>query len=167
MASNPTGQSWESYAAEHADDGLSTSHLKGQFGEAQTDAYMAEQGYTKVSVDKPTTTPGIDGIYEKDGHFVIVEAKYNTAHLGHTKNSGMQMSDEWLNGTVRQNRESTRIMDAFGDDVFSRERFLDQFEVGAVDRVVSRVDVEGVVQLNRIEAVGSVSREIKHSTVLL
>ena len=80
---------------------------KGNFGEIASDLNLTDKGYnplhTRITdIDAPTKQ-GIDGVFEKNGIYYIVEAKYKgTARLqmmadGITK----QMSDPWIKGENR------------------------------------------------------------------
>ncbi|KAB1645466.1 MULTISPECIES: hypothetical protein [unclassified Pseudoclavibacter] len=77
------------------------------------------------------------------------------------------MSEDELNSPVRVGDDQTRKIEAFGHELSGLDTFVEQYAAGSVDRVLSRVDVDGVVHLNRIEGAGSVACEVKHGTVLL
>lgn len=74
---------------------------KGNYGEMLEDKIMRMDGYKRISntmVTDYTTKfpPGIDGVYERSGQFVIGEAKYNTSQLGHLVDGTKQMSSNWI-----------------------------------------------------------------------
>lgn len=74
---------------------------KGNYGEMLEDKIMRMDGYKRISntmVTDYTTKfpPGIDGVYERSGQFVIGEAKYGTSQLGHLVDGTKQMSSNWI-----------------------------------------------------------------------
>ena len=100
---------------------LSTAE-KGNLCEMMMDQYYISKGYTplhkQVTSLEDKGHQGIDGVYEKDGKYVIVDAKYGTARLGETKH-GRQMSEEWIieRLEISVDRETAeKIKDAYYDD---------------------------------------------------
>ena len=94
----------------------------GNLCEMMMDQYYIKLGYKPLhkrvsSLDDPIHQ-GIDGVYEKDGKFVIVDAKYNKAQLHETKD-GRQMSENWINNRLDEavgKEEADEIRDAMEDD---------------------------------------------------
>ncbi|WP_418968685.1 DNRLRE domain-containing protein [Alloscardovia omnicolens] len=81
---------------------LTTNRQKGNYAELKMDRYMEERGFTRVSKDRVSSIDdkghrGIDGVYynKNTDTYVVVEAKYNTAKLGKTKD-GPQMGYDWI-----------------------------------------------------------------------
>ena len=88
----------------------------GNLCEMMMDQYYIKLGYKPLhervtSLDDPIHQ-GIDGVYEKGGKYVIVDAKYNSAQLHETKD-GRQMSDSWIYGN--------RLDDAVGSKEIADE----------------------------------------------
>lgn len=107
-----------------------TTAEKGNLGEMLMDQYYINQGYTPLH-DRVTSLNdkghrGIDGVYEKDGKYLICDAKYDTARLEETKD-GTQMSREWINA---------RLDDAVGPE--KAEEIRDTYEDNP-DNVVTEV----------------------------
>ena len=99
-----------------------TTAEKGNLCEMMMDQYYISKGYTplhkRVTSLDDKGHQGIDGVYEKDGKYVIVDAKYGTARLGETKH-GRQMSEEWIieRLEISVDRETAeKIKDAYYDD---------------------------------------------------
>jgi hypothetical protein len=83
-----------------------TTLQKGNYGEIVTNIDLIKKGYRPLSkpitdINEPTHQ-GIDGVYVKNGEYIIVEEKYGTARLD--AGDGMtpkQMSDAWIQGNNR------------------------------------------------------------------
>lgn len=62
--------------------GTLSSKLKGNFGEIATDVKLSNKGYrplhTRISDINTNGHNGIDGIFEKNGKYYIVESKYSS-----------------------------------------------------------------------------------------
>lgn len=94
----------------------------GNLCEMMMDQYYIGQGYRPlhervVSLDDPIHQ-GLDGVYEKDGSFVIVDAKYNRAQL-HETQDGRQMSENWIDRRLDDavgKEKADEIRDAMEDD---------------------------------------------------
>ena len=76
-----------------------TTAEKGNLCEMMMDRYYVSMGYRPLH-DRVTSLDdkghqGIDGVYEKDGKFVIADAKFGTATLSDTQD-GKQMSESWI-----------------------------------------------------------------------
>jgi len=101
---------------------------------------------------------GIDGLYQNLNSnsnvvFVIDEAKFGNSSLKKTKN-GLQMSDSWLLGNVTN---KNRILEAVGNDNEQlTEEILDALKKGQVDRVLSEVNVDGIVTTYRLDRDGNI-----------
>ena len=99
-----------------------TDQEKGNLGEMLMDQYYISKGYKplhqQVTSLRETGHKGIDGVYEKDGKFMIADAKCNHATLQDTKD-GRQMSWNWINERLDQavgKEKADEIRDAYEDD---------------------------------------------------
>lgn len=99
-----------------------TTAEKGNLCEMMMDQYYISKGYTplheRVTSLEDKGHQGIDGVYEKDGKYVIVDAKYGTAQLGETQD-GRQMSSEWIDRRLDDavgKEKADEIRDAYEDD---------------------------------------------------
>lgn len=94
----------------------------GNLCEMMMDQYYIGQGYRPLhervtSLDDPIHQ-GLDGAYEKDGKFVIVDAKYNRAQL-HETLDGRQMSENWIDRRLDAavgKEKADEIRDAMEED---------------------------------------------------
>lgn len=89
-----------------------SNNHKGAFGEIVSDMTLTEKGFTPIHIRKTRLEDGwgekgIDGVFEKEGKYYIVEAKYGSASLA--SGPPKQMSDDWI--TENNNK---RIIDAVG-----------------------------------------------------
>jgi hypothetical protein len=132
---------------------LNNNFRKGNFGEMNTDVNLVEKNYNAIHTNRVTDIdasmkPGIDGVFEKDGTFYIVETKYGTSRLNKNTNTGPQMSDSWINGSL-PGKSTTRLEDAVGE--------LKALEINGVgyQRVLSEVDVNGNVVFKSIDSMGN------------
>ena len=84
---------------ESIDSGASNKD-KGKFGENTTYDNILARGFNYVGGhgDKPQ---GIDSIWEKNGHYFVVESKFGSSGLGSTKD-GKQASDTWVVGRLSE-----------------------------------------------------------------
>ena len=73
---------------------------------------------------------GIDGIFEKDGKFIIVDAKYGTSELQDT-DDGKQMSKNWI---------LNRIKAYCGADEKLAERIKFELKKGNIKCMVAKID---------------------------
>ena len=149
---NPTGSSFDQAA--HADPSLT----KADFGESQAQAYLESQGYTRVDTPKDANAAGIDLIFRHpDGHFVIVEAKYNTSTLGTLVDGTPQMSREWLTDPGFNSRAGdTRIEASVGRDGALLDDIMDAYNAREVTTMVAHVSPDGVVTPRVIDSNGRV-----------
>lgn len=100
-----------------------TTLEKGNFCEMMMDLYYTGQGYTPLHSPRVASIDdrghqGIDGVYEKDGKYIIVDAKYGTAQLGEALD-GKQMSAEWIDKRLDDavgKEKADQIRDAYEDD---------------------------------------------------
>ena len=99
-----------------------TDQEKGNLGEMLMDQYYISKGYKplhqRVTSLQETGHKGIDGVYEKNGKFIIADAKCNHATLQDTKD-GRQMSWNWINERLDQavgKEKADEIRDAYEDD---------------------------------------------------
>ena len=121
---------------------------KGNFGEMCTDIDLTEKGYKALhnnriqDIDAPIKK-GIDGVFEKNGEYYIVESKYRgTAKLKDTKD-GPQMSDNWING-------SNRLKNAVD------EKTLKVIEDNGYKRILSEVSPDGKIIYKELDKNGKI-----------
>lgn len=81
-----------------------TTEEKGNLCEMMMDQYYISRGYAPKHSEQVTSLndkghQGIDGVYEKDGKFIIADAKFGSAMLKETQD-GTQMSKEWINNRL-------------------------------------------------------------------
>ncbi|MET4138152.1 PAAR-like protein [Pedobacter sp. UYP1] len=136
---------------------------KGNFGEMVAKKNMTEnpllkkKGYDlkRIGDEAPTglddkIKKGIDGIYENASpppKFVIDEAKYGTSQLSKGAKDGAQMSDGWIKGSKRLEKQ---VGPKKAREI---ERALKNNEV---DRVLSKVDDTGKVTTYNIDKSGNI-----------
>ena len=85
-----------------------------------------------TNIDAPMKK-GIDGVFEKNGEYFIVESKYSgTSKLKPHTNDGPQMSDAWING-------SDRLRNAVGDN------YIKVIEENGYKRILSEVSPDGKI----------------------
>ena len=126
----------------------------GNFVEMLTDMHFEGAGGERVGNNRVTglddpTHHGIDAIYKIPGNpdrYVIVESKYNKSDLGKTE-SGLQMSEEWLTDDVmgRKGNKHSRIKKYFGGDTDEYKEFMQAFESGRVDKVLTEIKPDGQI----------------------
>lgn len=102
-----------------------TTAEKGNLCEMMMDRYYISKGYRPLIPPHERVTSlddkghqGIDGIYEKDGKFVIADAKFGTATLSDTLD-GKQMSKPWIDRRLDEaigKKKADEIRDAYEDD---------------------------------------------------
>lgn len=73
---------------------------KGNLAEMKMDQYFKSRGYTPIHSPRITSLdypghPGIDGVYKCGDHYVIADAKCDSARLKETQD-GTQMSWNWI-----------------------------------------------------------------------
>ena len=143
---------------ENGDVNLKNTLQKGNFGEMETDAFMKDLGYERVSIETVTDLDsvghqGIDGIYYKpDGHppYVIAESKYGSSKLSKLQDGTLQMSDDWLTqntGSLQNNRIYNDIVGVAGSDEAKKmyKEIMDGLDTGNTGKVLSKVDKVGNV----------------------
>ena len=100
-----------------------TNEEKGNLCEMMMDQYYISQGYTPIHSPRVTSLndkghQGIDGVYEKDGNYVVADAKFGSAKLKDTQD-GTQMSQEWIDRRLDDavgKEKADEIRDAYEDD---------------------------------------------------
>ena len=145
-----------------------TTKQKGNYGEYKADYNLLNNrdlelaGYDLEPIGrKAPTSPddsiqkGIDGLYKNnnlnsDIKYVVDEAKFGRGTLSVTKD-GRQMSDNWLKGTYSEN---DRILKAVNNDVELASDIKTALRRGQVERVLSKVDVNGTVITYKLNAEG-------------
>jgi len=150
-------------AAQHLDDALknfdpltATNKQKGNLGEmASHNNMLKNKNLKRLGDDAPSglddkIKKGIDGIYENADpppDFIIDEAKYGKSALNQAPKDGPQMSDDWIKGSKRLEKQ-------VGD--VKANAIRDALKKGNVDRVLSKVDEAGNVTTYKINADGTV-----------
>lgn len=112
-----------------------------------TDIDLTEKGYKALhnnriqDIDAPMKK-GIDGVFEKNGEYYIVESKYRgTAKLKDTKD-GPQMSDNWINN---------RLEKAIGND-----EIVDNIKNKGYKRILSEVSPDGKIIYKELDKNGKI-----------
>ena len=145
-----------------------TNKQKGNFGEIMSrdnmleNKALREKGYDleRIGNDAPKglddkIKKGIDGIYENKTSppkYVIDEAKFGDSQLSKTPKDGPQMSDDWIKG-------SNRIEKQFPDTPEGRRQAAavrDAWDEGQVEKVVSKIDETGKVTRYRVDEKGNI-----------
>lgn len=116
-------------------DSKETNARKGNYGEMKSEAEMTKNGWNKVSVtdvnDLDHKSPqGIDGIFEKDGKYIILESKFNQSPLGQTAD-GKEMSRTWFD---------ERISSAVGDNMALVDDICNKIPSNQTVFAVARID---------------------------
>lgn len=128
---------------------------KGNLCEMMMDQYYIRQEYEPLhspritSLDAPISQ-GIDGVYEKDGKYVIVDAKYDQAVL-HQTMDGKQLSDAWIDKRLDEavgKEKADEIRDAYIDDPTNVSREVYHYDPhadvnGETHSEIYHVDSEG------------------------
>ncbi len=136
---------------------LDSTQKKGNYGEMKTDQDLREKGYERISNDMVSDIDdlghkGIDGVYynpDSQPKYLIVDSKYGTAQLAETAD-GKQMSDNWID---------KRLDDSVGKekaDEIRMEKLINPENVGSY---VARVDENGNVSYDKIDANGNIERK--------
>lgn len=136
---------------------------KGHYGEARAKAYIKDEhpSLQKTGRDKGVFENGIDGVYKNKTpppDYVLVEAKYNKASLGYTRD-GKQMSDGWLTG---EKTGFNRIRHAVGKP--EADAIKDAMKGGQVEKWLVRVDEQGNTSKRLLDSSGKLVRELRPTT---
>lgn len=122
---------------------------KGNFGEMAVDDDMVNKGFTPIheritDIDKPLEQ-GIDGIFEKDGKYYIVESKFGSSKLAKGLADGTdQMDSRWI-------RDRINSSNTIPNDV--KLDILDSYVP-----VVARVNKSGGITYKKLNDSGRVVR---------
>ncbi|MCG8672534.1 MAG: DUF637 domain-containing protein, partial [Pseudomonadales bacterium] len=125
---------------------LDSTKRKGNFGEMAVDDDMVNKGFTPLherikSLDAPTTQ-GIDGIFEKDGKFYIVESKFGSSRLSKGLADGTdQMDAKWIENRIEQLNLPVEV----------KLDILDNYLP-----VVARIDEAGAIAYKKLDDTGRV-----------
>ncbi len=127
-----------------------TREEKGNLCEMMMDQYYISQGYKPLHSPRVTSLEdkghhGIDGVYEKDGKYVIVDAKYGQARLGDSQD-GTQMSQEWINKRLDDavgKEKADEIREAYENDPNSVSTEVYHFDPGTACSKIYHVDKNG------------------------
>jgi hypothetical protein len=127
---------------------LNNNFRKGNFGEMATDVDLAEKGFKPLHIDRVTDIDapmkkGIDGVFEKNGEYFIVESKYSGTSKLKPTNDGPQMSDAWING-------SDRLKKAVDNTT------LKAIEENGYKRILSEIAPDGKIVYKELDSSGKV-----------
>lgn len=114
------------------------------------DQYYISQGYKPLHSPRVTSLEdkghhGIDGVYEKDGKYIIADAKYGQARLGDSQD-GTQMSQEWINKRLDDavgKEKADEIREAYENDPDSVSTEVYHFDPGTACSKIYHVDKNG------------------------
>ncbi|MBQ4818856.1 hypothetical protein [Aquimarina sp. MMG016] len=126
-----------------------TNKQKGNFGEIGADLDLAEKGYiplqSRIDDINANGHNGIDGVYEKNGQYFIVEGKYTGSASLNPANPATdldrQMSDAWI-------RADNRLVDAVGEEV------AQDILAAGYTRVLAKVAPDGSVTYKYVSDTG-------------
>ena len=112
--------------------------------------YYISQGYKPLHSPRVTSLEdkghhGIDGVYEKDGKYIIADAKYGQARLGDSQD-GTQMSQEWINKRLDDavgKEKADEIREAYENDPNSVSTEVYHFDPGTACSKIYHVDKNG------------------------
>lgn len=126
---------------------------KGNFGEMLTDEDLVNRGFTPLhdrvtDIDQPLSQ-GLDGIFEKDGKYFIVESKYGCSALNNKCEIGRQMSQAWILDRLN----STNLAISLRNQI--RANYTP---------VLAKISEEGTVAYKKLNANGYVVRSAKKFT---
>jgi hypothetical protein len=148
IKTNPTNLLQRNMLDEYADGIASASNArKGNFGEIGADLDLNAKGYNSLidridNIDSPGHN-GIDGVFEKNGQYYIVEGKYTgSASLNpanQTTGLPRQMSDDWI---------QQKLVDAVGQDL------ADDILDAGYTRVLAKVAPDGTVTYKYVSETG-------------
>jgi type VI secretion system secreted protein VgrG len=132
-----------------------TNHEKGAVGEETAHKEMVENGYKPIGNKDGQYQPGqsgIDGVYEVPAEkqppkYVIVEAKYNKAKLGKTKD-GKQMNDEWVKSDDPPRLKKAGLSKKEQKEI---KRGLDRDD-GSVEKVVIRTKPDRTTSVKNLDS---------------
>ena len=127
-----------------------TREEKGNLCEMMMDQYYISQGYKPLHSPRVTSLEdkghhGIDGVYEKDGKYIIADAKYGQARLGDSQD-GTQMSQEWINKRLDDavgKEKADEIREAYENDPNSVSTEVYHFDPGTACSKIYHVDKNG------------------------
>ena len=127
-----------------------TREEKGNLCEMMMDQYYISQGYKPLHSPRVTSLEdkghhGIDGVYEKDGKYIIADAKFGQARLGDSQD-GTQMSQEWINKRLDDavgKEKADEIREAYENDPNSVSTEVYHFDPGTACSKIYHVDKNG------------------------
>lgn len=108
------------------------------------------QYFGKYLIIFTSFTPGSYNIYENTTpppKYVIDESKYGSSKLNPKTADGPQMSDKWIKGSERLEKQ-------VGED--KAREIMKALDKGEVDNVLSKVDANGKVTTYRVKPDGSI-----------
>jgi len=152
---NITNLNQKSLINEHANNiAIASNARKGNFGEIGADLDLNSKGYTSLQqriddIDAPGHN-GIDGVYERNGQYFIVEGKYTGSASLNPANpaTGLnrQMSDAWI-------AAGTRLADAVGSQQLANQILSSNYR-----RILAKVAPDGSVTYRHVSETGFLSR---------
>jgi len=119
---------------------------KGAFGEIVSDMTLTEKGFTPIHTRKTRLEDGwgekgIDGVFEKEGKYYIVEAKYGASQIA--QGPPRQMGDKWIS-------ENNRLKEAIGNENLAQSLIDNKNYI----RVLSEIDQNGKVIFKELDSNG-------------
>jgi hypothetical protein len=130
-----------------------TNKRKGNWGEMATDVKLSEKGYiplhSRVNSIDDAGHNGVDGVFQKDGKYFIVESKYSKtgiASLNPANDATLlpkQMSDKWI-------RRPGELENAVGDPALATKILDSQYT-----SVIATHGPNGTVTYRLVNADGS------------
>lgn len=127
---------------------VNSNYRKGNFGEMATDVDLSTRGFKPLHTDRVTNLDatmkqGIDGVFEKNGQYFIVESKYSgTSKLKNTL-GGPQMSDGWIKG-------NNRLLNSVGQET------KDIIDVKGYKRILSEIAPDGKIVYKELDVDGKI-----------
>jgi len=123
---------------------------KGNFGEMVTDDTLVNKGFTplhsRITDIDQQITQGIDGVFEKDGKYFIVESKFGSSSLSKDLADGTnQMDDAWITKRIKE----MGLPPSVEYDIVTNRNYTP---------VVAQVSKTGAVKFKQLKPDGSIYR---------
>lgn len=126
------------YDVENGLIALDNSAMKGYYGEMKANRFMDSQHWQNLSSEHPIldinapTKPGIDGVYKKQGVYLVDDAKYGSSKIS-TASYGRELSEKWIDYHL----DNGAVMDSHTDALKMANNN------GTLKRTVTHVDTKG------------------------
>ncbi|MBB1411760.1 hypothetical protein [Pseudoalteromonas sp. SG44-17] len=136
------------YTSEKAVSGYSDGW--GNYGEMVTDDDLVNRGFTplhdRITDIDAKLAPGIDGIFEKDGKYFIVESKFGCSNLNTCRDDTRQMSRSWIYDRLQKTNLPA-----------SKKALI----LGNYTPVLAKITKSGVVTYKKLKPDGYVDKSVK------